>query len=90
MKAQIFVTLKKSVLDPQGSTIERSLKQMGYDDLASVRIGKFIEVEVDGTDLVDCVNTFKLCVEKARAGDGPQLVVGNLLRLSGNPKSIRF
>ena len=50
MKAQIFVTLKKSVLDPQGSTIERSLKQMGYDDLDSVRIGKFIEVVVDGTD----------------------------------------
>ena len=50
MKAQIFVILKKSVLDPQGSTVERSLKQMGYDDLASVRIGKFIEVEVNGTD----------------------------------------
>ena len=50
MKAQIFVTLKKSVLDPQGSTIERSLKQMGYDDVASVRIGKFIELELNGDD----------------------------------------
>jgi phosphoribosylformylglycinamidine synthase len=50
MKAQIFVTLKKSVLDPQGSTIERSLKQMGYDDLASVRIGKFIELEMNTDD----------------------------------------
>lgn len=50
MKAQIYVTLKKSVLDPQGSTIERSLKQMGYDDVASVRIGKFIELELDSDD----------------------------------------
>jgi len=50
MKAQIFVTLKKSVLDPQGSTIERSLKQMGYDDVDSVRIGKFIELEINGDD----------------------------------------
>jgi len=50
MKAQVFVTLKKSVLDPQGSTIERSLKQMGYDDLASVRIGKFIELEMNTDD----------------------------------------
>ena len=50
MKAQIFVTLKKSVLDPQGSTIERSLKQMGYADLASVRIGKFIELEMNTDD----------------------------------------
>lgn len=46
MKANIFVTLKKSVLDPQGSTIERSLKQMGYNDVASVRIGKFIELDI--------------------------------------------
>ncbi len=52
MKAQIFVTLKKSVLDPQGSTIERSLKQMGYDDVDSVRIGKFIELEINGDDKV--------------------------------------
>lgn len=50
MKAQIYVTLKKSVLDPQGSTIERSLKQMGYDDVASVRIGKFIELDINSDD----------------------------------------
>ena len=50
MKAQIYVTLKKSVLDPQGSTIERSLKQMGYEDVHSVRIGKFLEVEIEGSD----------------------------------------
>ena len=49
-QVQVFVTLKKSVLDPQGSTIERSLKQMGYDDVYSVRIGKFIELELKGDD----------------------------------------
>ena len=49
-QVQVFVTLKKSVLDPQGSTIERSLKQMGYDDVDSVRIGKFIELELKGDD----------------------------------------
>ena len=53
MKAQIYVTLKKSVLDPQGSTIERSLKQMGYEDVKSVRIGKFLEVEINGSDKDD-------------------------------------
>ncbi len=51
MKAHIYVTLKKSVLDPQGSTVQRSLEQMGYKGVQSVRIGKFLEVEIDGTDI---------------------------------------
>jgi len=50
MKAHIYVTLKKSVLDPQGSTVQRSLEQMGYKGVQSVRIGKFLEVEIDGMD----------------------------------------
>ena len=50
MKAHIYVTLKKGVLDPQGSTVQRSLHQMGYDNVTSVRIGKFMEVELDATD----------------------------------------
>ncbi|MCX7003165.1 MAG: phosphoribosylformylglycinamidine synthase subunit PurS [bacterium] len=50
MKAHIFVTLKQGVLDPQGSTVQRSLQQMGYAAVQSVRIGKFMEVELAGTD----------------------------------------
>jgi phosphoribosylformylglycinamidine synthase len=50
MKAQIYVTLKQGVLDPQGSTVQRSLHQMGYDNVTSVRIGKFMEVELDAAD----------------------------------------
>lgn len=50
MKAYIYVTLKKSVLDPQGKTVQNSLKQMKYPGIQSVRIGKFLEVEIDNTD----------------------------------------
>ncbi len=50
MKAKVYVTLKKSVLDPQGTTVQRSLKQIGYENITSVRIGKFIELEVNGND----------------------------------------
>ncbi|NLO96944.1 MAG: phosphoribosylformylglycinamidine synthase subunit PurS [Peptococcaceae bacterium] len=42
-KAKVTVTLKKSILDPQGSTVERALKSMGYP-VESVRIGKYMEV----------------------------------------------
>jgi len=64
MKAQIYVTLKKSVLDPQGSTIERSLKQMGYDDVASVRIGKFIELDINSDDKAKAETQIKEMCDK--------------------------
>ena len=50
MKLQIFVTLKKGVLDPQGVTIHGVLAAQGYNQIASVKQGKFFEVDVDATD----------------------------------------
>lgn len=46
-KATVFVRLKEGVLDPQGITIHKALKQMGYDDFKSVRSGRFFELEID-------------------------------------------
>lgn len=46
-KAVVFVRLKDGVLDPQGVTIHKALKQMGYDDFMSVRSGKFFELEFE-------------------------------------------
>jgi len=42
--ARVYVTLKRGVLDPQGSAVTRSLHALGYDEVADVRLGKFIEV----------------------------------------------
>ncbi|MBE0657789.1 MAG: phosphoribosylformylglycinamidine synthase subunit PurS [Bryobacteraceae bacterium] len=50
MTAQIFVTLKKTVLDPQGQTIQRALNSMGHPEVASVRQGKYFEIELTGVD----------------------------------------
>lgn len=41
MKAHVYVTLKASVLDPQGQTIHNALRKMGIGDVASVRQGKY-------------------------------------------------
>ena len=50
MKALVYVTLKKTVLDPQGATIARALNGMGHPEIASVRQGKYFEIELaDGT-----------------------------------------
>ena len=46
MKAHIYVTLKRTVLDPQGQTIQRALASMGHPEIAAVRQGKFFEIEL--------------------------------------------
>ena len=50
MKAKVTVSLKNGILDPQGKAVEHSLHSLGFDDVKSVRIGKFIELELDATD----------------------------------------
>ena len=50
MKAEIFVRLKPSVLDPQGKAIENSLKSLGVAGIASVRQGKVFDVELNVAD----------------------------------------
>jgi len=48
MKAYVYVTLKKTVLDPQGKTIQVALRKMGYKGVDDVRQGKFFELTLDG------------------------------------------
>jgi len=50
MHAHVYVTLKRGVLDPQGKAVARSLGTMGYEEVQDVRLGKFIELEIDETD----------------------------------------
>ena len=47
MKAYVYVSLKKSVLDPQGKTIHGALKKMGYRGLEDLRQGKYFEITLD-------------------------------------------
>ena len=47
MKISATVTLKKDVLDPQGKVVGQTLKNMGYNDVVSVRQGKYFEIELN-------------------------------------------
>jgi phosphoribosylformylglycinamidine synthase len=47
MMAHVYVSLKKSVLDPQGKTIQGALNKMGYQGLQSVRQGKYFEIALN-------------------------------------------
>ena len=53
MKAYVYVSLKKSVLDPQGKTIQGSLKKMGYKGLEDVRQGKYFQLTLRAMDAAD-------------------------------------
>ena len=51
MKATVIVTLKPTVLDPQGITIQRSAHSMGFPGVTDVRQGKYFEVDRKSTRL---------------------------------------
>jgi phosphoribosylformylglycinamidine synthase len=48
MKVRILVSLKDSVLDPQGQTVKNALLTLGYDSVKDVRQGKVFELELEG------------------------------------------
>lgn len=51
MKARVYVSLKPSVLDPQGATIRSALVGHGHKMIADVRQGKYFDIAIaDGTD----------------------------------------
>ena len=47
MKVKVIITPKKEVLDPQGKTVRTALEQMGCVGVEDVRIGKYIEIEME-------------------------------------------
>lgn len=48
-RGRIHVILKPGVLDPQGETVARSLHALGYQEVADVRIGKYLEVRLEAS-----------------------------------------
>lgn len=51
MRGRVLVTLREGVLDPAGQAVQGGLRQLGFDEVRSVRIGKVIEFELDDMPL---------------------------------------
>ena len=64
LRARVYVTLKKSVFDPQGKTIHDALRSMGYSRVADVRQGKFFEVVLEGASAEDARTTLEEIAQK--------------------------
>jgi len=64
MKAKVYVTLKKSVLDPQGKTVQHALSTMGFSEVKDVRMGKYIELDLETIDKAQAEKKITAMCEK--------------------------
>jgi len=64
LKISAIVTLKKDVLDPQGKVVNQTLKNMGYNNIVSVRQGKYFEIELEETDSENAKKTIEEICKK--------------------------
>jgi phosphoribosylformylglycinamidine synthase len=67
VKAKIHVTLKQGILDPQGKAIEHALDSLGFKNAANVRVGKYVELDLEGTDKAKVEAEVKQMCEKLLA-----------------------
>ncbi|MDM5214599.1 phosphoribosylformylglycinamidine synthase subunit PurS [Peribacillus sp. RS7] len=49
-KVKVYITLRESVLDPQGAAVQQSLHSLTYNEVSDVRVGKYIELTIKDTD----------------------------------------
>lgn len=67
MKATVYVTIKENVLDPQGAAVRGALHSLGFTEVGKVRIGKYMELELDTTDRSEAEARVKAMCEKLLA-----------------------
>lgn len=68
-KAHINVTLRKSILDPKGKAAREALRNLGYTSIQDVRIGKFIELEIDAAGRAEAETAAREACEKLLANE---------------------
>jgi phosphoribosylformylglycinamidine synthase subunit PurS len=49
LRVEVFITPRKGILDPQGRAVEGSLKSLGFNGVAGVRVGRYITLEIDAS-----------------------------------------
>lgn len=67
IKANVYVTIKQSVLDPQGNAVQSALQSMGFREVSKARVGKFIELQLQTTDRAEAEKQVRAMCEKMLA-----------------------
>ena len=66
-KARISVTLRSSILDPQGKAAHHALTHLGFENVEQVRIGKYIEMNIDADSSEEAEEVARKTCEKLLA-----------------------
>jgi phosphoribosylformylglycinamidine synthase len=67
MKAKVYVTIKQNVLDPQGNAVQGALHSLGFNEVDKVRIGKYLEIDLDTNNRTLAEERLKVMCEKLLA-----------------------
>jgi phosphoribosylformylglycinamidine synthase subunit PurS len=67
MKATVYVTIKQSVLDPQGNAVQDALHSMGFGEVGKVRVGKYLELDLQTKNRTEAEDRVKAMCEKLLA-----------------------
>ena len=68
-KANVHITLRKSILDPKGKAAHHALHNLGLKSVNSVRIGKFIEMDIDAPDEESAMDIAESACEQLLANE---------------------
>lgn len=67
IKATVYVTIKQSVLDPQGNAVQGALHSLGFREVEKVRIGKYLELNLNTVDRSEAEARVRTMCEKLLA-----------------------
>lgn len=67
MQANIHITLRESILDPKGKATHHALENLGFKNVKNVRIGKYIQMEIDTRDPEKALEIAREACEKLLA-----------------------
>ena len=67
MLAKIHITFKNGVLDPQGKAVHHALKDLGYNEVSGIQMGKYLEVRLNGISREEAETRVKEMCEKLLA-----------------------
>ena len=64
MIAKIHIIFKDGVLDPQGKAVHHALKDLGYNEVSEIQMGKYLELKMDGVSREEAENRVAEMCEK--------------------------
>jgi phosphoribosylformylglycinamidine synthase subunit PurS len=59
LRVEVFITPRKGILDPQGRAVEGSLRSLGFDGVAGVRVGRYITLEIEASSTAEAAAAVK-------------------------------